>query len=127
MIFGIGVDTIEIKRVEKAIQKTRFLKTIFTEKEIEEISIHKKRCASDFAGKEAAAKMFGTGFGSIRPIDIEILRSENGKPYINLHGSAKEFAKANHITKVHLSITNTKELATAFVLGENHTETESVK
>lgn len=118
MINGIGLDTVEISRVVKAIERKHFLESVFTEQERAEILQQEKRCASDFAGKEAVVKMFGTGFGAIRANEIEILREENGKPYINLYGKAKKYAEENGITRIHISITNTKELASAFVVGE---------
>ena len=118
MIFGIGIDTIAISRVEKAISRQHFFETVFTEKERQEILSSKRRCASDFAGKEAVVKMFGTGFGKIRAGEIEIFREESGKPYVVLYGAAKEFAIEHQINKIHISITNTEREASAFVVGE---------
>ena len=62
MILGIGVDSIEISRVVKAMEKEHFVHRIFTEKERAEMEHAKRRGASDFAGKEAVVKAFGTGF-----------------------------------------------------------------
>ena len=118
MIYGIGIDTVKITRVEKAIRRQHFLESVFTPAEQEEIAIRKSRCASDFAGKEAVVKMFGTGFGKIGASDISILREESGRPYVVLHGRAKELAEQERIDKIHISITNTDDLASAFVIGE---------
>lgn len=118
MIYGVGMDTIRIARVEKAIEKKHFLEKVFTRKEQEEIAIRKHRAASDFAGKEAVVKMFGTGFGKIAAGEVEILREESGKPYVVLSGEALAFAREQKISKIHISITNTEELASAFVVGE---------
>ncbi|MBP3702301.1 MAG: holo-ACP synthase [Lachnospiraceae bacterium] len=118
MIFGIGVDTISISRVEKAISRQHFYETVFTEGERLEIEESKKRSASDFAGKEAVVKMFGTGFGKIRAGEIEILREQSGKPYVRLYGAAADFAAKHKIKKIHISITNTEKEASAFVVGE---------
>ena len=60
MILGIGVDSIEISRVVKAMEKEHFVHRIFTEKERAEMEHAKRRGASDFAGKEAVVKAFGT-------------------------------------------------------------------
>ena len=65
MILGIGVDSIEISRVVKAMEKEHFVHRIFTEKERAEMEHAKRRGASDFAGKEAVVKAFGTGFAGI--------------------------------------------------------------
>ena len=53
MIVGIGVDMIEIGRVIHACEREHFLKKIFSEREIQQMDVGKRRAASDFAGKEA--------------------------------------------------------------------------
>lgn len=118
MIVGVGVDSIEIFRVEKAIEKEHFLKSVFTEAEQQEIDVQRRRAASDFAGKEAVVKVLGTGFGIIRAAEIEILRKESGEPYVILYGNAKKIAEEKGICQIHISITNTKQVATAFAIGE---------
>ncbi len=118
MITGIGVDLIEIDRVVKACEKETFLKRNFTEKEIELILLDKKKAADNFSVKEAVAKMLGTGFLGFAPIDIEVLRNSLGKPYVNLYGKAAKLAKEQGTRIIHVTITNTKELSNAFVIGE---------
>ncbi|NLJ97572.1 MAG: holo-ACP synthase [Clostridiales bacterium] len=120
MIIGIGIDLIEIDRVTKACEKEGFLKRCFTEDEIKLIGGKWSKAAGNFAVKEAVSKMFGTGFRGISLREIEVLRDKLGKPYVNLYGKAAEYAKQQGITRVHVSITNTKEYANAFVIGENH-------
>lgn len=68
--------------------------------------------------KEAVVKAFGTGFGRISPIDIEVLRDEVGKPYICLYGEAKKAADERAIKAWHVSISNTDTLAMAYVIAE---------
>lgn len=118
MITGIGVDIIEISRVVKACEKEAFLKRCFTLEEIKLINQDSKRAADNFAVKEAVAKMFGTGFHGIALLDIEVLRDEMGKPYVNLYGGAARLAKEQGITRIHVSISNTKDLSNAFAVGE---------
>ncbi len=118
MIIGIGVDSIEISRVLKAMEREHFIHRIFSEKEISQLDARKRRGASDFAGKEAVVKVFGTGFDGIEARDIEILRNDKGAPYIVLNGTAKKCAEEMGIREWKISITNTKELATAFVVAE---------
>ncbi len=119
MIFGIGFDLVEIDRVRRSCERQHFLEKVYTEKEREEIMKDSKRAASDFAGKEAVVKMFGTGFSAgISADDIEILRKKSGQPYVILYGAARKFAQENGIQTIHISITNTKELAGAYVIGE---------
>lgn len=122
MVAGIGIDTIEINRVVKACQREHFINKIFTEREREQFDVKMRRAASDFAGKEAVVKVFGTGFNGIEANEIEILRNEKGAPYVVLHGKAKEKAKELQIGELMISITNTKEVATALVIGVREEE-----
>lgn len=118
MIQGIGIDLIEIERVTKACEKAAFLKRIYTDAEVDLISADIKKAAGNFAVKEAVAKMFGTGFSGCEPREIEVLRDEFGKPYVTLHNKALQLAKRLGVHTIHVSITNTKKLASAYVVGE---------
>lgn len=118
MIIGIGTDLIEIERVIKASKQDAFLIKYYTAKEIELIKNDKRKAADNFAVKEAVAKMFGTGFRDVIPIEIEILRDELGKPYVNLYGNAKSKSIALGINRIHVSISNTKIYSSAYVIGE---------
>lgn len=119
MIIGIGMDMIEIDRVIRACEKERFLRKYFTGDEVKLILADRKKAAGNFAVKEAVVKMFGTGFGRIKPAEIEVLRDGLGKPYVNLSGEAIVFAGQLGIQTVHVSISNTKKYASAFVVGES--------
>ena len=94
MILGIGVDIIEIDRIEKAIKKqNKFLEKIFTNKEIEYFQNRKMNIeviAGNFAAKEAISKALGTGFRGISFLDIEVLRDELGKPLVNIENKIKK-------------------------------------
>jgi holo-[acyl-carrier protein] synthase len=118
VVTGIGVDLIEISRVVQACRKESFKQRYFTKPEIELMNADRRKAADNFAVKEAVAKMLGTGFRGFTPIDIEVLRNAEGKPYVNLYGKAAELAKRQGVARVHVSISNTKELAGAFVVGE---------
>jgi holo-[acyl-carrier protein] synthase len=118
MIYGIGTDLIEVERVKKAYQRESFRKKIYTEQEQTLIAENAQRAAGNFAVKESVVKAFGTGFGIISAIDIEVLRDDFGKPYVVLHGPAKEQAEAENILHVHVSISNTKDYAVAYVVME---------
>jgi holo-[acyl-carrier protein] synthase len=118
MIFGIGTDMIEINRVLKACERKAFLMKIYTEQEQKLLLSDIRKAASNFAVKEAVVKMFGTGFRAIAPIEIEVLRDNLGKPYVNLYGNALLLAKERNVDRIHVSITNTKDLVSAYVIGE---------
>lgn len=118
MIIGIGNDLIEIERVKKACEKEAFLMRYFTEREIEVCGGRASSLAGNFAVKEAVSKGFGTGVRGFELCDIEVLRDELGKPYVKLYGGAKELADKLGAVKIHVSITNIKEYAEAFVVLE---------
>ncbi len=115
MIIGIGLDLIEIDRIDKLRDRTdRFPRRILTDAELDRYqSLPEKRqtefLAGRFAAKEAFSKAVGTGIGKELSFhDIEILTDAKGKPHI---------FKSSY-GKVHLSITHTKTYAAAQVVIE---------
>jgi len=118
MIIGIGIDLIEIERIKKACAKEAFLLRSFTSAEIECIGGRAERAAGNFAVKEAVSKAMGTGFRGMSLNEIEVLRDDLGKPFVRLYGRAGAKAEALGIARWHVSISNTKTLAAAYVIGE---------
>ena len=118
MIVGIGVDIAEIQRIKKACEKEAFLLRCFTSAERKLVEGFPAQAAGNFAVKEAVVKAFGTGFGKVGPGEIEVLRDPLGKPYVVLYGAAKQLAGELGIRRLHVSLTDTKELAQAFVVAE---------
>lgn len=122
MIVGIGTDLVEIARVKKACEKQAFLSRIYTGEERRQAEraggFQISRLAGDFAVKEAVAKAFGTGFRRFMPVDIEVLRDTLGKPYVVLYREADKLSQEMGIERIHVSITNEKEYALAYVVAE---------
>lgn len=118
MIIGIGTDLIEVERVAKAYEKAAFRERTYTERERELIGTRNQRAAGNFAVKEAVVKALGTGFRSILPNEVEVLREESGKPYVIVYGNAQMECEAQHVETIHVSISDTKEYATAYVVLE---------
>jgi holo-[acyl-carrier protein] synthase len=127
MIKGVGADFLEKSRIENVFLKfgNKFVNKILSEKESYEfnkkINLTKKvsYLSNNFACKEAVSKVLGTGFSQgVLIKDIEILRSEAGAPYTNLHGEAGRVAKKRGVEKFHLTITDTKDYSLAFAIGE---------
>jgi len=119
MIIGIGTDIIEINRIKKAILNKNFINKVYSQNELEFIKENKYNTfAGNFAAKEAVSKALGTGFSSFMPIDIEILKTENGKPYVILKNNAKKISKMLNIKKIHISISHSIEYAVAFAVAE---------
>lgn len=116
MIKGIGTDIIEISRIIKTIDKQSFLDRIFTKEEQKLYhGVNPQTLAGNFAAKEAVAKALGTGFAGCSPVEIEILRNDKGKPYVNLYGSAKDILSSIG-GQVYVSISHSKENAVAFAV-----------
>lgn len=114
MIIGIGVDTVEISRVQKSLTIPGFINSTFTQGEIN--NLHGDEAtyyATRFACKEAVFKAIG------KPMDwrlIETLNDKDGKPVVS---GFDEY-------KIHISITTEAGLATAFCVVELHNTTNSL-
>ncbi len=95
---GIGIDIIEIDRVKSAVKqyKDKFLKKIFTDREISYCTKRKAlrfpELAARFAAKEAYSKAIGTGIRGIKWKEIEILNGDNGQPRIYVKGKLRRSA-----------------------------------
>lgn len=109
---------IEIERIKRACEKEAFLMRVYTEEERRQAGGKPSVLAGDFAVKEAVAKVFGTGFRQFMPKDIEVLRDGLGKPYVKLYGGALALAREKRISRIEVSISNTKEFAMAVAVGE---------
>ena len=125
MIIAIGIDIIEIARVEEVFsrQGERFRKRVFTETEIEYCERRASRMSSyaaRFAAKEAAMKALGTGWSNgVRWRDIEVVRGETGAPALRLHGRALERLGEIGARRAHLSLTHSEQIAMAEVILED--------
>lgn len=118
-IFGIGIDVIEVERIDEAVGEfgDRFLTRIFTEGEREYCARQKRPAihyAARWAAKEAISKAFGTGIGEeLGWQDMDICRRPSGEPEVVLHGRGEAFAKENGILQVKISLTHAKLYAAA--------------
>jgi len=123
-IIGIGVDIVDVSRVERLIARydVRFLSRVFTENEARYAmgSVNfAERLAGRFAVKEAVLKALGTGkSGGILWQDVETLPGPAGKPVVRLHGQAVRRAKWKGGGTVHVSISHDGGKAIAFVILE---------
>ncbi len=128
MIYGTGIDIIEVARIEKAMMRDNgFKDKIFTPLEIDYCESKKDKYqhyAARFSAKESFLKAIGTGwrFG-IRFADIEIFHDELGQPHIRVSGKAEELINDLQISKIHVSLSHLKETATAIVILESETTT----
>lgn len=111
MISGIGVDIVEIDRVERALGRhPRLKERLFTGAEQEYCDSHARphvHYALRFAAKEAVAKVLGTGMRGLSWRDIEVLRDGRGRPYPELSGAAALRAEEVGIVRIYLSLSYT--------------------
>src|SRR5437773_1947474 len=126
MIFGIGIDTIEVPRIARTIEEynNQFLNRIFTTDEIRYCNWRKysaEHFAARFAAKEAFAKAIGTGIrkGFIWR-EVEVTNEFSGKPVIVLQGTMIEKVKkiVTSDYQILVSLTHTKTMAEAIVMIE---------
>ncbi|MCF7858697.1 MAG: holo-ACP synthase [Candidatus Cloacimonetes bacterium] len=123
MIFGVGIDLIEVRRIEKLLKNDDLqLQKIFTEHEIDycrKLANGSQHFAGRFAAKEAFLKALGKGWREeIKFRDIETINNELGKPEIILYGKTKSIFEAEALKCSHVSISHLKDYATAIVLIE---------
>lgn len=124
MIFGIGIDLVEVGRIEAILNRRGegFLRRIYTGGEIEYCSRKARPAvhyAARFAVKEAFLKAVGLGMGgTIRFSDIGTAHDGSGKPVLAPAGGAEAFLALHRIRSVHLTISHTATHATAVVVLE---------
>ena len=124
MIYGIGVDLIEIERMAQAIMRTgpRLIERLYTD--VEQVYCRTQHSpyacyAARFAAKEALLKALGTGLRQhMRWRDIEVWRDDLGKPSLRLYGYLQERCVMEGIQHVHLSLSHSATCAIAQVILE---------
>ncbi len=124
MIYGVGTDIINIKRVEHILSKNKqgFVKRVLSEHE-QALFANKgdstAYCAKRFAAKEAFAKALGTGIGKIVSFqDLTVRNNENGKPYFIPSEKLRLYLVNKNIKQAHLSLSDEQFNAVAFVVLE---------
>ena len=124
MVVGIGTDVVLLEEFTASVdgQPDRYVERIFTPFEIAEAkgrSDPYQVLAARLAAKEAFMKAIGTGWtDEVDWLLIEVRNHESGKPYIVLSGSAKELADNSCVVQIHVSMSHTPLLASAFVVLE---------
>ncbi len=125
MIFGTGLDIIEIARIKSSIERfsEKFEERVFTQGEIDYCRSQANpipHFAGRFAAKEAILKSLGTGMADgISWKDMEVLNQESGKPKLTLQGNGKTIAESLNIKQIHISITHDRNYAVAHAIAES--------
>jgi holo-[acyl-carrier protein] synthase len=117
--FSVGVDIIEIERIEVVLRRhgERFLQRVYTPKEQAYCRGRVPELAVRFAAKEAVSKALGTGLRGIAWKEMEILGDERGKPLVHLHGRARARAEELGLFEFAVSLSHSREYAVAFVMA----------
>ena len=116
MIVGVGIDVVEVERLQRALARTPTLAgRLFTDGE--RASTRTESLAARFAAKEAVAKALGAP-GGLRWVDAEVVNDPSGRPRLVLHGGVADEATEQGITTWHLSLSHDGGVATAVVVAE---------
>ena len=124
MILGVGIDIIEVARVQASHKRfgERFLNRLLLPDEITYCLSHKNPApfiAARFAAKEAISKAFGTGIGAqLGWRDMEIRKKESGEPFVVLHGKGKKLFKSCRAKRLLVSLSHTANYAAATAVLE---------
>ena len=124
MIFGIGTDVVEVSRIEASIAQfgDDFARRILADSEFasyQQSNIKPRFLAKRFAAKEAFSKALGTGLRAPATFqNIAISHDDLGKPILVLAAELQSMLLGRKITQTHISISDEKNLAAAFVILE---------
>lgn len=126
MILGLGLDSLDIRRIERTLERfgNRFTRRVFTEDERHRAERRAQRAATyakRFAAKEACSKALGTGFRrGVFWRDLEVVNLPSGKPTMRLAGGAAvrlaELVPDGMEARIDLSMTDDPPLAQAIVV-----------
>ena len=124
MIYGVGTDLIEIKRIDRALQRfgERFARRILCEPELKRFRDHKQPVsylAKRFAAKEAFTKALGTGIHA--PANwhgVWVVNLDSGKPVLEFSPELGKLLRKRKILNSHLSLTDERDIAAATVILE---------
>lgn len=128
MIYGIGTDIVEVSRIEQSLLRygEAFAQRILNEREWLAYSQSKTQArflAKRFAAKEAFAKALGTGLRAPATFsNIGVTHDDLGKPVFDLAPELQAFLHEKGIFQQHLSISDEKALAAAFVVLEKNAQ-----
>ena len=124
MVLGVGVDVIEVERMQGVLDRHggSFLRHVFLPEEQQDAPTGAGRpayYAGRWAAKEAVAKALGTGIGAACGwTDIHITRDEGGRPTVGLRGAGASTAEGIGIRHIHISISHERRIACACAVAE---------
>lgn len=120
MIIGVGIDIVEIGRIQAAIKRRAFIDRVFTPAEqayCESRGVQRAASyAARFAAKEAVLKALGTGLRGGTWQDVEIKNNSFGRPLVQLTGYYQDLTAQIGVQEIHLSVTHARDYAAAQVV-----------
>lgn len=119
----VGVDIVEVERIERAVARhgERFLRRVFSPRELDYCAGRLASLAARFAAKEAVSKALGTGIGAVRWRDIEVLPDPGGRPVVHLHGEARRLVDPT-CAGCEVSISHSRAYAVASAVVYRHAD-----
>ncbi|MGI9322609.1 MAG: holo-ACP synthase [Pseudomonadales bacterium] len=122
MILGLGVDLVDVRRIQKALDRwqDKFPAKVLAPEELKFFgarSAEPALLAKQFAAKEAVAKALGTGLKGVALRDIHVLRRKGGMPVVHLHGRAKARASRLGIAEILVSTSDEQRYAIAYAIA----------
>jgi len=123
LLHGIGVDLVEIARMEGMLQRQggRLLDKLLMPAERREVSKRNDRAralAMCWAAKEACVKALGTGFSGVGFRDVGVLRADNGRPQLVFSVAQRKRLTALGVGAAHVSLSDDAGMACAYVILE---------
>ena len=124
MPYAVGVDTVQIPRVQGVLDRhgERFLKRVYTPEEVAYCRGRVPELAARFAAKEAVMKALGTGYRGVGWRDIETLPDRRGKPLVYLYGGAKSRADEMGLQGIDVSLSHERDYAIAVAVAARDEE-----
>ena len=118
---GAGIDLVEVESLRQLIEAggDGFVDAAWTTREQQEANGQTEGLAGKWAAKEAVMKVLQRGIGDLDPRDVEIVTEPTGAPRVELHRTARTFARRRRITSWHVSLTHEGGWAAAIVIASS--------
>ena len=117
---SVGIDLVEVKRIEKLMKNPRFFERVLGESEYSQLrkrGLKPQSVSINFCAKEAFSKALGTGIRVFALREVELIRDYLGRPSLKLSGKALKIAQERNL-QFTVSATHTKEYASVVVIAQ---------
>lgn len=117
-MYTVGIDMTTISRIEKSLSKKGFAQFVYGNRELELFYGEKPKfssLAANFSAKEALGKALGTGVRNFELSEVQVLRTEQGKPYFVFSGKALKIMEDKGYT-AEISLSHEGDFAIAMVI-----------